>query len=101
MGCAGSSVRLRIFPRSPAIIGRDVRNCHPPKSLQTVKRILDGFKKKEKSSADFWINVEDRLIYIRYFAIYDPKGAYRGVIEVSQDVTDIKTLTGERKLLDW
>ena len=96
-----SQGKERIFPRSPAIIGRDVRNCHPPKSLQTVKRILDGFKKKEKSSADFWINVEDRLIYIRYFAIYDPKGAYRGVIEVSQDVTDIKTLTGERKLLDW
>jgi hypothetical protein len=96
-----SDTRHRVFPRSPAIIGRDVRNCHPPKSLGVVERILESFRKKEKDVAEFWIEMGGRFIHIRYFALYDEEGAYRGVIEVSQDVTDIRALKGERRLLDW
>lgn len=91
----------RIFPRSPGVIGRDVHNCHPPKSVHVVERILQSFKNKEKKNAEFWITMNDRFIHIRYFALYDNEGRYKGVIEVSQDVTDIRSLQGEKRLLDW
>jgi DUF438 domain-containing protein len=91
----------RLFPRSSGIIGRDVRFCHPPKSVGTVLQILAEFRKGTKSDAAFWINYKERLIYIRYFAVRDVDKAYRGVIEMSQDITDIKTIEGQRRLLDW
>ncbi len=91
----------RIFPRSPAVIGRAVQNCHPPNSVHVVEKILDSFKRKEKNQAEFWLTLKDRFIHIRYFAIYDQVGEYRGVLEVSQDVTDIRALKGQRRLLDW
>ncbi len=91
----------RLFPRSPGIIGRDVRFCHPPKSVGTVLQILAEFRKGTKSTAAFWINYKERLIYIRYFAVRDADKNYRGVIEMSQDITDIKTIEGQRRLLDW
>jgi hypothetical protein len=91
----------RIFPRSPAIIGRDVQNCHPPKSVHIVEKILQSFKKKEKEQADFWIQMNGRFILIQYFALYNDAGEYKGVIEVSQDVTKIRSLQGENRLLDW
>ena len=91
----------RIFPRSSAIIGRSVQNCHPPKSLHIVNKILDTFRKKEKDVAEFWIELKGRLFYIRYFPLYESNGSYKGCLEVSQDVTDIKKLKGERRLLDW
>ncbi|MEM5947642.1 DUF438 domain-containing protein [Spirochaetia bacterium 38H-sp] len=96
-----SEGRERIFPRSPSIIGRDVQNCHPPKSVHIVNRIVESFKKKEKDIAEFWLTINDKFIHIRYFPIYDDKGEYQGVIEVSQDVTEIRALEGERRLLDW
>ena len=91
----------RIFPRSPAIIGRSVQKCHPPKSVHIVEQIVEAFKKKEKASADFWLNMNEHLIYIRYFALFDENGDYAGVIEVSQDITDIQKIKGEQRLLDW
>ena len=91
----------RIFPRSPGIIGRNVQNCHPPKSLDVVNRIVGEFKAGTKDEAGFWIQVQGRLITIRYFAVRDDEGAFRGTLEVSQDITDIKLIEGERRLLDW
>ncbi|HDR06720.1 MAG TPA: DUF438 domain-containing protein [Candidatus Coatesbacteria bacterium] len=96
-----SAGRERIFPRSPAVIGRRVQNCHPPDSVEVVERIVASFKSGEKDSAEFWLNIGGRLVYIRYFAVRDAAGAYRGVLEVSQDVTAIRALEGERRLLDW
>ena len=96
-----SSGADRIFPRSPAIIGRAVQNCHPPKSVHIVEKIIDSFKNKEKTTADFWITMNDKFIHIRYFAVYDSAGEYKGVVEMSQDVTAIRALEGERTLLDW
>ena len=90
----------RIFPRSPGIIGRSVQNCHPPKSVHIVEQIVESFRKKEKDVAEFWINFEGRFVYIRYFPLYRA-GEYKGVVELSQDVTDIRKLEGERRLLDW
>lgn len=91
----------RVFPRSAGIIGREVKFCHPPKSVDTVLKILEEFKKGNKNEASFWINYKERLIYIRYFAVRDNDKKYRGVIEISQDITDIKKIEGEQRLLDW
>ncbi len=99
--CYYSQGTERIFPRSPAVIGRAVQNCHPPDSVHVVNKILDSFKRKEKDQAEFWLTLKDRFIHIRYFAVYDQAGEYRGVLEVSQDVTDIRALKGQRRLLDW
>ncbi|MBI5500651.1 MAG: DUF438 domain-containing protein [Deltaproteobacteria bacterium] len=90
----------RIFPRSPGIIGRKVQNCHPPKSLGAVQRILDGFRDGTRSAAEFWITHQGRFVHIRYFAMRDAQGRYRGTLEVSQDVTGIRELRGERRLPD-
>ncbi|WP_415064347.1 DUF438 domain-containing protein [Bdellovibrio sp.] len=91
----------RVFPRSAGIIGREVRFCHPPKSVGTVLRILEEFKKGTKNEAAFWIRFKGRVIHIRYFAIRDKDMNYKGVIEMSQDITEIQKLEGEQRLLDW
>lgn len=91
----------RVFPRSAGIIGREVKFCHPPKSVATVLRILEEFRKGTKNESSFWINYKERLIYIRYFAVRDANKNYKGVIEMSQDITDIKKIEGEKRLLDW
>ncbi len=91
----------RIFPRSPAIIGREVRNCHPPKSVHLVNQILDAFKSGSRDTAEFWIELGGKFIYIRYFAVRDAGGYYRGCLEVSQELTHIRKLEGQQRLLDW
>jgi PAS domain S-box-containing protein len=91
----------RVFPRSAGIIGREVKFCHPPKSVGTVLKILEEFRKGTKNESTFWINFKDRLIYIRYFAVRDADKNYKGVIEMSQDITDLKKIEGEKRLLDW
>jgi len=91
----------RIFPRSPGVIGRKVQNCHPPKSVGMVEKILSEFKAGTKSVADFWIQMKGQFILIKYFAVRDSEGKYRGCLEVSQDVTKIRQLEGQKRLLDW
>ena len=90
-----------IFVRTKAIIGRKVQNCHPAKSLDTVNRIVESFKEGTRNSAEFWITLGDRLVYIRFFATRDLQGKYLGTLEVVQDVADIQKLQGEKRLLDW
>jgi uncharacterized protein len=91
----------RVFPRSAGIIGREVKFCHPPKSVDTVLKILDAFRAGTQNESSFWINYKEHLIYIRYFAVRDADKNYKGVIEMSQDITDIKKIEGEKRLLDW
>ncbi len=90
----------RIFVRTKAVIGRTVQACHPEKSLHKVQQILDDFREGKRKTAEFWINLKDQLIYIRYFAVHDNKGEYLGCLEVTQDITDIRALKGEKRLLD-
>jgi len=99
--CYYSDTKERIFPRSPAIIGRKVQNCHPPKSVHVVEDIIQSFKEKKKKVAEFWIQKEGLFIYIRYYPVYDETGNYKGIIEVTQEVSSIKALEGERRILDW
>ncbi len=91
----------RIFPRSPGIIGRQVKYCHPPKSVHMVERIVDAFRKGEKNEASFWIDFREKFIHIQYFAVRDAEGKYRGVVEISYDAKPVRSLEGEQRLLDW
>ncbi len=91
----------RVFARSKGIIGREVRFCHPPKSVDMVLRIVDEFRAGTKDVAEFWFNFKGQNIHVRYFAVRDNNKHYKGVIEMSQDVTDIQKLQGEKRLLDW
>lgn len=96
-----SDVPERLFPRSPGVIGRNVKNCHPPKSQHIVMKILDAFKKGTKGVAEFWLEIGGKFIYIRYYAVRDKDGKYRGTLEVSQDITKIRKLEGSQRLLNW
>ena len=91
----------RIFPRSKNVIGRDVKNCHPRKSVHIVEEIIEKFKSGEEDHADFWINKPDLFIYIYYAAVRDENGEFKGVLEVMQDCTRIRALQGSRTLLNW
>lgn len=94
-----SQGRERIFPRSPAIIGRKVQKCHPPASVHVVQQILDDFRAGRRDVAEFWIQMGPKFIHIRYFAVRDG-GEYQGTIEVTQEISHIRQLEGERRLLD-
>jgi hypothetical protein len=90
----------RHFPRTPAVIGRQVKNCHPPKSVDVVEGIISDFKSNKKDFEEFWINFKEKLLYIAYYAVRDEKSNYIGVLEVSQDITRFQKLTGEKRLRD-
>jgi len=96
-----STPKKRTFTRTNAVIGRKVQNCHPPESVWMVEEILDAFKKGEQDDASFWVPFKDQFVYIQYFAMRDGDGKYRGTIEVTQDVKEIRNLEGERRLLSW
>jgi hypothetical protein len=96
-----SEAERRIFARTRAIIGRKVQQCHPQKSVHIVNKIVEAFKTGRKNVAEFWINMNNRLIHIRYFAVRDKNGKYLGTMEVTQDLTDLKKIEGEKRLLEW
>jgi hypothetical protein len=91
----------RIFVRTKAVIGRKVQMCHPQKSVHIVNRIIEAFRKGEKDSAEFWITLDNRLVHIRYFAVRNKDGKYLGTMEATQDLTDIRKIEGQKRLLDW
>lgn len=91
----------RVFERSRAIVGRAVQNCHPPKSVHIVDKILEDFKAGRQSVAEFWIQMQGKFVHIRYFAVRDEAGAYLGTLEVTQDLTHLRALEGERRLLQY
>jgi PAS domain S-box-containing protein len=95
-----SQTKDRIFPRAKAIIGKTVQNCHPRKSVDKVNQIVSDFKSKKQDTAEFWINMQGKVIYIRYFAVHDNKGEYIGTMEVTQDITGIQKIKGEKRLMD-
>ena len=96
----------RLFKRPEAVLGKDVRDCHPPKSLAMVEQLLDEMKAGTRDSARFWIDMavaeggEKHKILIEYFALRDADGQYLGCLESGQDTTDARALEGEHRLLD-
>lgn len=89
----------RIFPRTKAVIGRNVSNCHPPASVHIVEQIVSDLKSGKKEHEDFWIKMKEKYIFIRYYAVRDEKGEYLGVLEVTQDIKPIQEISGEKRLL--
>jgi DUF438 domain-containing protein len=89
----------RVFPRTKAIIGRDVSNCHPPASVHIVEKLVADFRAGSKDSEDFWINMGDKLILIRYFAVRSEAGEYLGVLEVTQNIKPLQAIEGEKRLM--
>ncbi|MHB8279472.1 MAG: DUF438 domain-containing protein [Candidatus Humimicrobiaceae bacterium] len=90
----------RIFVRTRSVIGRKVQNCHPPQSVEIVEKILTAFKEGKRNYADFWINFKGKLIFIKYFAVRDEAANYLGTLEITMDITDLKSLEGEKRLID-
>lgn len=91
----------RVFPRSEGILGREVKHCHPKKSVHMVEEILEKFKSGERDEAEFWIQAGDSFIHIRFYAVRQEDGTYEGCLEVAQDATHIRALAGQQRLLDW
>jgi DUF438 domain-containing protein len=91
----------RIFVRSKAILGRKVHHCHPPRSVHVVEQIVSDFRQRRQDKAEFWIDLHGRFIHIRYFAVRDDAGRYLGTLEVTQDLTPLRALEGERRLLEY
>lgn len=92
--------KVKIFPRTRSVIGRQVEKCHPEKSVDTVTRIVAGFKNKTLDKAEFWIDFKGDKVLIRYFPVYDDAGEYLGVLEVTQEIGAIQKITGQKRLLD-
>ena len=99
--CFYTDTKHRVFPRSKNVIGRDVKNCHPKASVHIVEEIIKKFRSGEQDKAEFWINKPDLFIYIIYYAVRDEKGKFRGVLEMMQDCTHIRSLQGSQTLLTW
>jgi len=91
----------RTFKRPVSVLGKSVQNCHPKHSVDKVNQILSDFKSGKRNSAEFWIDLKGRKIYIRYFAVRDKAGSYLGTLEATQDITEIKKIEGEKGLLDY
>jgi DUF438 domain-containing protein len=91
----------RVFARSRTVVGRKVQHCHPPRSVAVVDQILADFRAGRQNVAEFWINFQGRFVHIRYFPVRNEKGQYLGTLEVTQDLTHIRTLEGERRLLEY
>lgn len=90
----------KIFPRTRSVIGRQVEKCHPAHSVETVKKIVSGFKNKTLDKAEFWIDFRDDKVLIRYFPVYDDDSEYMGVLEVTQEIAAIQKINGQKRLLD-
>lgn len=96
-----TDTKHRVFPRSPGVIDREVSNCHPKESVYMVEEIIRAFRSGEQDEAEFWIDMGDKFIYIIYNAVRDENGNFRGILEMMQDATHIRSLEGSQRLLSW
>jgi uncharacterized protein len=90
----------RIFTRPFSVLGKAVQDCHPKETLHKVNELLADLKSGRRKSASFWINRENRRIYISYYSVRNKEGQYLGVIETTQDITDLQKLEGEKRILE-
>jgi len=93
--------KTKIFPRTRSVIGRKVEKCHPEKSVDTVRQIVQAFKDKTRDKAEFWIDFKGDKVLIRYFPVYGDDGEYLGVLEITQEIGAIQKISGQQTLLDW
>jgi len=91
----------RVFKRPYSVLGKSVQNCHPPDSVDKVNAVIADLKDGKRDVAEFWIDLKGRKIHIRYFAVRDKQGKYLGTLEVGQDITVIRKIEGEKRLLEY
>lgn len=91
----------RTFKRPLSVIGKPVQSCHPKQSIHKVNQIVTDFKEGKRDSAEFWIDLSGKKVYIRYFAVRGKDGTFLGTLEVAQDITGIKKIEGEKRILDY
>jgi PAS domain S-box-containing protein len=96
----------RLFKRPLTSMGMNFRQCHPAESLDRVVRIVEEMRAGRRDSARFWIDLPvakdgpKHKILIEFFALRDPDGHYRGCMECTRDIEEIRQLQGEKRLLD-
>ena len=96
----------RIFKRPEGVLGRDVHNCHPKKSIDKVDTILREMKSGQRDKARFWLDLPlgpnggKEKVLIEYYALRDSNGKYIGCLEVSQNIAELQSLNGQKRLLD-
>jgi len=95
-----SEGKERVFPRTRSIIGRDVAHCHPPKSLHVVEKLVGEFKAGTKDEESFWLQRGAQFVLIRYYAVRSEKGEYLGVMEVTEEISALRSLEGNKLLAD-
>ena len=88
----------RIFPRTKSVLGRSVFECHPPRSVDKVKKIIAELHAGSRDRFEYWFNLHgERFVYVQYIGIHDADGQYLGCLECSQDISKFKELTGEQR----
>ncbi len=88
----------RVFPRDRSALGKNIETTSPERDLVDVDEFFEPFRKGKKNIETFWVQRGGRLILLRVIAVYSVVGEYLGVIELSEDITDLRRLGGERKL---
>ncbi|MFC2087369.1 PAS domain-containing protein, partial [Bacteroidota bacterium] len=96
-----SQGKHQLFKRNRAVLGRDVRLCHPPKSVKMVEQIIHDFKSGKEQIAIFWFEMDGKFIHVEYYAVRDDQGRYIGTLEVAQDCSEIRKLKGEQRLVNY
>ncbi len=89
---------MRLFVRTKTILGRPVKLCHPPKSEELVEQVIEKLQNGEKK-VDFWINFMGRTVYISFVPVRNKQGELKGILEIVQDITEIKKIKGEKRTL--
>jgi len=92
----------KIFPRTLSVVGRKVQQCHPPRSVHLVNKIVSEMKAGTRDNAAFWIPFGEKremLLYIAYYAVRSPEGEYLGCVEMMQDIAPYRALEGETRTL--
>ncbi len=78
-----------LFPRPMSCLGASVYDCHPERSRDTVRRMLDTFKDGRRDLVDMWTKGKAGPIRVRYCAVRDDEGNYLGALEIAQPFGDV------------
>ncbi|MDO4912875.1 MAG: DUF438 domain-containing protein [Lactobacillus sp.] len=86
-----------VFPHSAASVGLNVYDCHPVIVRHKVKKIIEDLRSGRKDLVESWIKFKKKFIYIRYYALRDKNNQFCGTLEICEDVTRIRELSGTNR----
>ena len=92
------AIENKLFPRVPSAIGRHVKMCHPPRSLDMVMTLIDDLKHKRRASESMWFHRSDgRFAYVTYIGVFDDQDQYMGVLEYVHDIAPLLDLGPDKR----